>query len=179
VLEAKLIRENPRADRLEGLKPADQDRIMGTLLLETVVIDVEGLTEDDGKTPVTYSRELGKQLLLDPDYRVLRAGAGLCRPHRRRPSCSLPGDRGKKLAGVLIWQLDWGDKIDGIVAAVSTAGILLATLPCLANRLELPSHLSLEALAFVSFRRIARRPSIAAPFRGGRSMPCRPLRPGR
>jgi hypothetical protein len=30
VLEAKLIREIPRADRVEGLKPADQDRIMGT-----------------------------------------------------------------------------------------------------------------------------------------------------
>ena len=75
LLEAKLIREIPRADRLEGLKPADQDRIMGTLLLETVVIDVEGLTEDDDKTPVRYSRELGQKLLLDPDYRVFRAGA--------------------------------------------------------------------------------------------------------
>jgi len=48
---------------------------MGTLLLETVVIDVEGLTEDDGKTPVAYSRELGQQLLLDPDFRVFCAGA--------------------------------------------------------------------------------------------------------
>jgi hypothetical protein len=28
---------------------------MGTLLFETVVIDVEGLTEDDGKTPVKYT----------------------------------------------------------------------------------------------------------------------------
>ena len=75
VLEAKLIREIPRADRLEGLRPADQDRIMGTLLLETVVIGVEGLTEEDGETPVTYNRELAQKLLLDPDYRVFRAGA--------------------------------------------------------------------------------------------------------
>src|SRR3569833_3710542 len=75
LLEAALIREIPRADRLEGLKPADQDRIMGTLLLETVVIDVEGLTEDDGKTPVAYSRELGQQLLLDLVFRVFCAGA--------------------------------------------------------------------------------------------------------
>jgi hypothetical protein len=75
VLEAKLIREIPRADRLEGLKPADQDRIMGTLLLETVVIDVEGLTEDDGETPIAYNREVGQKLLLDPDFRVFRAGA--------------------------------------------------------------------------------------------------------
>jgi hypothetical protein len=71
----ELIREIPRADRLEGLKPADQDRVMGTLLLEIVVIDVEGLTEDDGKTPVKYTRELGEQLLLDPDFRVFSAGA--------------------------------------------------------------------------------------------------------
>ena len=75
LLEAKLVREIPSADRLEGLKPADQDRIVGTCLLETVVIDVEGLTEDDEKTPLKYSRELGQQLLLDPDFRVFRAGA--------------------------------------------------------------------------------------------------------
>ena len=75
VLEAKLIREIPRADRLEVLKPADQDRIMGTLLLETVVSDVEGLAEEHDKTPVSYSREVGEKLLLDPDYRVFRAGA--------------------------------------------------------------------------------------------------------
>src|SRR5690348_8895033 len=48
LLEAKLVREIPRGDRLEGLKPADQDRITGTLLLETVVVDVEGLEEDSG-----------------------------------------------------------------------------------------------------------------------------------
>jgi hypothetical protein len=52
VLESKLVRDIPRADRPEGLKPSEHDRIMGTLLLDTVVIDVDGLTEDDGKTPV-------------------------------------------------------------------------------------------------------------------------------
>jgi len=75
LLEAKLIREIPRADRLEGLKPADQDRIMGTLLLETVVIDVDGLDDETTGEPIKYSRELGQQLLLDPDFRVFRAGA--------------------------------------------------------------------------------------------------------
>ena len=74
-LEARLVREIPRAQRLEGVSPADQDRIAGQLLLETVVIDVEGLTEDDGATPLAYTRQLGKTLLLDPNFRVFQAGA--------------------------------------------------------------------------------------------------------
>jgi len=45
-LEARLIREIPREKRLQGLAPDDQDRIIGRLLLETVVLDVEGLEED-------------------------------------------------------------------------------------------------------------------------------------
>lgn len=75
MLEAKLVREIPRAQRLKGVAPADQDRIAGTLLLETVVVDVEGLTDEDGVTPLAYSRELGQKLLLDPDFRVFQAGA--------------------------------------------------------------------------------------------------------
>jgi len=75
ILEAKLVREIPRGDRVEGVAPVDQDRIAGRLLLDTVVIDVEGLTEDDGTTPIRYTRELGEKLLLDPDYRVFQAGA--------------------------------------------------------------------------------------------------------
>jgi hypothetical protein len=72
-LEARLIREIPRARRLEGLAPTDQDRILGRLLLETVVLDVEGLEDDSG--PVTYSRQLGEQLLLDPEFQRFRAAA--------------------------------------------------------------------------------------------------------
>lgn len=75
ILEGKLVREIPRSDRADGVPPADQDRIAGRLLLETVVLDVEGLTEDDGVTPLKYTKELGKQLLLDPDFRVFQAGA--------------------------------------------------------------------------------------------------------
>lgn len=74
VLEGRLVREIPRHERAEGVSPGDQDRIAGKLLLETVVLDVEGLTDDDG-TPIKYSRALGEQLLLDPDFRVFQAGA--------------------------------------------------------------------------------------------------------
>lgn len=74
ILEGKLVREIPRTSRVEGVTPADQDRIAGRLLLETVVIDVEGL-EDEAGAPMKYTRELGEKLLLDPDYRVFAAGA--------------------------------------------------------------------------------------------------------
>ena len=73
-LEAKLVREIPRAERIEGVPPKEQDRIAGQLLLQTVVLDVEGLEDDDGKT-LAYTRELGATLLLDPEFRVFQAGA--------------------------------------------------------------------------------------------------------
>lgn len=74
VLEGRLVREIPRAERIEGISPADQDRIAGTLLLETIVLDVDGLTEDDDETPIKYTKQLGGQLLLDPDFKVFQAG---------------------------------------------------------------------------------------------------------
>ena len=85
-LEAKLVREIPRAERIEGVAPKEQDRIAGQLLLQTVVLDVEGLEDDDG-TPLTYSRELGAKLLLDPEFRVFQAGtayAGSIAAQRRK-----------------------------------------------------------------------------------------------
>jgi hypothetical protein len=75
ILEGKLVREIPRTERAEGVSPDDQDRIAGRLLLETVVLDVEGLTEDDNVTPIKYTKELGEKLLLDPDFKVFQAGA--------------------------------------------------------------------------------------------------------
>ena len=74
LLEAKLVREIPRAARVEGVAPEDQDRIAGTLLLETIVLDVQGLT-DENDAPLPWSRELAEKMLLDPDYRVFQAGA--------------------------------------------------------------------------------------------------------
>jgi hypothetical protein len=56
------------------VSPKEQDRIAGQLLLQTVVLDVEGIEDDDGK-PLTYTRELGAKLLLDPEFRVFQAGA--------------------------------------------------------------------------------------------------------
>jgi hypothetical protein len=44
-LEAKLVREIPRAERIEGASPKEQDRIACQLLLQTVVLDVAGLEQ--------------------------------------------------------------------------------------------------------------------------------------
>ena len=46
-LEAKLVREIPRAERIEGVSPKEQDRIAGQLLLETVVLDVASDYRED------------------------------------------------------------------------------------------------------------------------------------
>src|SRR5436853_7925629 len=75
ILEGRLVREIPKTERVEGVASVGQDRIAGTLLLETVLLDVEGLTEEDGMTPQKYTTELGRQLLFDPDTQVLKAGA--------------------------------------------------------------------------------------------------------
>lgn len=74
ILEAKLVREIPRAERAEGISPEDQDRIAATLLLETVVIDVDGFTEDDGTTAIKYTKDVGRAWLFDPDFKVFQAG---------------------------------------------------------------------------------------------------------
>jgi hypothetical protein len=84
-LEARLIRQIPREQRMHGLKPKDHDRIIGQLLLETVVLDVEGLEEEGpeeagadaerGSTPIKYTRELGEKLLLDPEFVRFRNAA--------------------------------------------------------------------------------------------------------
>jgi hypothetical protein len=76
LLESKLAREIPQAQRLKGISPADQDRIAGRLLLETIVCDVDGLTNDDG-SPMLYTKEVGKTLLLNPDFRMFQAAAAL------------------------------------------------------------------------------------------------------
>ncbi len=79
VMQGKMIREVPRERRPGGIiAPADEDRINGTLMLETVVIDIEGITENDEVTPIPYTKELGAKLFLDPDFREWRSAAEYC-----------------------------------------------------------------------------------------------------
>jgi len=74
-LEAPLIRDIPREMRLQGSAPDDQDRIIGRRLLETVVLDVEGLEEEGA--PIRYGREPGSIGTGTPVLHRLDAGGDL------------------------------------------------------------------------------------------------------
>jgi hypothetical protein len=115
-------------------------------MLETVVIDVEGLEADDG-TPMKYTRELGEKLLLDPDYRVFMRRRGLCRLGRRERRRSTrrsrqKTDRRPDLAAGL------GRQDRRHRAGSDRGGHPLDLLPCVASRVDLFPHLVFEAHAF-------------------------------
>ena len=81
-LEAKLVREIPRAERIEGVSPKEQDRIAGRLLLETVVLDVDGLEDDDNKPTGLYARAR-RQVAARSRVPGVPGRCGLCRLDRR------------------------------------------------------------------------------------------------
>jgi hypothetical protein len=62
-----LIDMLPRKKKLGGrIDPIEQDRIIGTCLLETCLLDWDGLIED-GK-PVPFDKALAKEMMHDPAY---------------------------------------------------------------------------------------------------------------
>lgn len=75
-LQGKLLREFPKERRVDGAIPvADQDIINAQLALETIVVDIDGITENDETTPIKYDKVLGAELFGDPDFRVWRLAA--------------------------------------------------------------------------------------------------------
>lgn len=73
-LQARLFDAVPRAKRVGGrLDPDEGDRIAGICMRETVLIDWDGITDDDGLT-IPYSKDLAGTLLSDPAYRPFRDG---------------------------------------------------------------------------------------------------------
>ncbi len=71
-LQTKLIEAVPRKQRLGGrLDPDTQDRITSSLLLNTCLLDWEGLEGDDGQ-PVPYDKKMAEKLITDPQYRRFR-----------------------------------------------------------------------------------------------------------
>ena len=72
-LQAKLIREIPRERRLNGIDPADADAVDAECLARTVLLDWDGVDDDEGK-PIVYDPEIGLLYLSDPDYLALRNG---------------------------------------------------------------------------------------------------------
>lgn len=77
--QAAIAREQSkvsREDRLDGraggrIKPAVLDAIMSRCMAEAILIDWDGLTDDEG-APITYSRERAAAFLTDPNLLPFR-----------------------------------------------------------------------------------------------------------
>jgi hypothetical protein len=73
-LQARLIETLPRKKRLAGRIDTDeQDRIQSTCLMNTCLVDWDGLETDDGK-PIPYDKDMARKLLFEPEYRKFRDG---------------------------------------------------------------------------------------------------------
>lgn len=71
-LTSKLLEAVPRKRRLGNrLDPEDTDHITNMCLLNTSLLDWEGLEDDDGKE-IPYSRDVAHKLCTDPDFRRFR-----------------------------------------------------------------------------------------------------------
>lgn len=63
-----LLRAIPRNKRIGGaIDPDERDRVTAECLVETVLLDWDGISDDDGK-PLPYSRETARRLLTDPAF---------------------------------------------------------------------------------------------------------------
>jgi len=70
--QQRMIEALPRSKKPGGrIDPKAQDEITSKCLLETVLIDWDGLEGDDGK-PLAYDRAMAERLLTEPDYRRFR-----------------------------------------------------------------------------------------------------------
>lgn len=69
---SKLATAIPRENKRGGIvAPEAQDTITTSCLINTCLIDWDGLTDDDDK-PIPYSKEKAKELLEDPALRRFR-----------------------------------------------------------------------------------------------------------
>lgn len=62
----------PAAKKIRGLDPAERDRIVGECLVETVLLDWDGLTDDAGQAR-PFSVEAARPFLTDPAFARFRA----------------------------------------------------------------------------------------------------------
>lgn len=70
-LQSKLLDSVPRKKRVNRLDYDESERITNLLLLNTCLLEWDGLFDDDGNA-LPYSRDLAEKLLTDPDYRKFR-----------------------------------------------------------------------------------------------------------
>lgn len=73
-MQAKLVDAIPRQKKLGGrIDPDEQDRLITSLLLNTCLLDWEGLDDEQGN-PVPYDKDTARMLLTEPMYRRFREG---------------------------------------------------------------------------------------------------------
>ncbi len=71
-LSAKLYEAEPRQYKVGGkLDPERQDAITATCLVNTVLIDWDGL-RDQNDQPIPYSKDFARELLTKPEFRRFR-----------------------------------------------------------------------------------------------------------
>lgn len=70
-LQSRLLDAVPRKKRVNRLDYDEGERITNRLLLDTCLIDWDGLQDDDGNA-IPYSKEMAETLLTDPDFRKFR-----------------------------------------------------------------------------------------------------------
>lgn len=70
--ESAMVAAVPRSGRIAGrINPEEADRITGTLLLDTALLDWKNVTDNDG-TPILFSRDAAAKFLLQPEFRGFR-----------------------------------------------------------------------------------------------------------
>lgn len=73
-MQSKLIEAVPRGQRQRGMIDPDvQDTITARCLAHTVLLDWQGLT-DDNDVPIPFTKEKALEFLLDPTLRPFRDG---------------------------------------------------------------------------------------------------------
>lgn len=67
-LAQRLINAVPRKSRVNGLDPEEADRISAVILLQTGLLDWEGIEDDEGK-PIPYDKKKAAQYLTGERFR--------------------------------------------------------------------------------------------------------------
>lgn len=71
-MQARLMEAEPRKYKVGGrLAPERQDVVTAKCLLHTVLIDWQGVLDDDGQ-PIPYTKELASEILTKPEYKRFR-----------------------------------------------------------------------------------------------------------
>jgi hypothetical protein len=92
--------------RVEGLSPEEQDRIASTLLLETVVIDVDGPDRGRRHDAAQIHQGSGSAIAVRSGLQGLYGRLRLCGLGRGPAQEGGRNERRKKLIDALVWQLD-------------------------------------------------------------------------